>query len=628
MLSSSRALGPTDPSPCGDDGEQAKRRRGRPRKTEPPVDMGSNGIGEEAGPVAKRSRGRPPRDASAAQALEAQPRPARSPSQADRTSDSDNAIGHGMKRRGRPPRSEPQMTAAGGGSLAARRDGSGSTTHGSGDHDGDMSPQAATTGTLYSRRGRPRRGGPEQQVEEALNTAAGGVGTAMARRGRPPLQKASREAELQVMLQRELRLKPTELRPPPSSWRQLRDGAAPETLRARVVMLKDALGLEVVRRMAQRCPHLLHWHEATLLSKLDDLTLGLGLSRQQLLGAVLAYPRLLQSAPNTLLARVALLQAELRLPLKTITAMVAAQPPLLCMSPSTLRLRADLLHEAASLLPQWRHELSRMAPSTLGRMLRCSEGVLNRLVYTYLRVSTNGKKFHEIRSMKRITTIPAAEWHEKNPLFQEWLDNGARDRASGIIVQWDGWWRGPQTQGPGQGQAQGEAAGGAGAALPQADGSGRANWWGMPNGGLRWTRTGERPHPHSQSQSHPALAPDPEEPTAGRPGPASSSGWDGGGGSGGVDGAPPGSLGARGSSGLMDGLGFGDSGLRLTSSELWQRYWELGGGGDGKRWTPPGNDDSAADLGLGKFEGDDGSDEEDDDDRYLGPEDGRGERRA
>mgnify|MGYP001807386527 CR=1 FL=1 len=277
-------------------------------------------------------------------------------------------------------------------------------------------------------------------------------------------------------------------------------------------------------------------HEATLLSKLDDLTLGLGLSRQQLLGAVLAYPRLLQSAPDTVLARVALLQAELRLPLKVATAMVAAQvgeggrqaggamrlrsgvgrqelsgpPP--CRSSSrsrrglgrqhgSMRVRLhvgsvssfdaarscskhlctlkppNLPLPAASdppraansacphsrhwcacrrrrcacgrtccmrqpaccrsgegwgqglrgencleyvlrhtgfeccvvastamcatplilLRPARRHELSEMAPGTLGRMLRCSEEVLNRLTYTYLRVSTNGKKFHDIR---------------------------------------------------------------------------------------------------------------------------------------------------------------------------------------------------------------------------------------
>ncbi|KAG2429219.1 hypothetical protein HXX76_010989 [Chlamydomonas incerta] len=528
-----------------------------------------------------------------------------------------------MRRRGRPPRAESHLAAAAGGGGPS---GSG-VGNGNGNDEHSRSSSQRAVG-----RGRPRREGQQQQQEVMAAAAAEAeaevVAPAAARRGRPPLLKASREVELQVMLRRELRLKPTELRPPPASWKQMRDGAAPETLRARVVALREALGLEVVRRMVQRCPHLLHWHEATLLSKLDDLTLGLGLSRQELLGAVLAYPRLLQSAPDTVLARVALLQAELRLPLKLATTMVAAQPPLVCMAPSTLRMRADLLHEAASLLPQWRRELSDMAPGTLGRMLRCSEAVLNRLVYTYLRVSTNGRKFHEIRSMKTITTIPAAQWRDKNPLYQEWLDNGARDRASGALVRWDGWWRGPHAHVQGQGKDQ--AGGGATLPLPPGDGGGPADWWGMPSGGLRWSRAAAQlaqPHTHL----HPQPGPQAEEPKLG---PASSSGRNGGLGSspsmgssgwpGGSYDAPPGSLGARGSSGVS-GLAFGEGGLHLGNSELWQRYSDLGGGGDGKRWTPPDSDPSGLGGTAARADGSDSDDSDED----MGPEaGGRSERRA
>lgn len=226
-MRSSCTPGPAYPS---DEGEQTgKRRRGRPRKAEQSVDGSVPGTSDGPAPAVKRSRGRPPRDASTAPQAPPLPHPVRTPSPAGSDSDS------GQRRRGRPPRADAHRAAAAGdvGPPGSRlgdahgggeRSDSGQTAGGRGGrssgargHGGDTSQQAAAADTLSSRRGRPRREGTEQQVEEAgAAAAAEGVGTAVARRGRPPLQKASREAELQVMLRRELRLKPTELRPPPA----------------------------------------------------------------------------------------------------------------------------------------------------------------------------------------------------------------------------------------------------------------------------------------------------------------------------------------------------------------------------------------------------------------------------
>jgi hypothetical protein len=87
-------------------------------------------------------------------------------------------------------------------------------------------------------------------------------------------------------------------------------------------------------------------------------------------------------------------------------------------------------------------ELSAAAPSSLGRLLRCSDVVLSRLTYTFLRTATNGRKFHLIRSMASICCQPSRRWHSDNPPFLEWLGQGEEDRRMGKVEPWGGWLRG------------------------------------------------------------------------------------------------------------------------------------------------------------------------------------------
>nr|ADI46822.1 CGL55f [Volvox carteri f. nagariensis] len=252
-----------------------------------------------------------------------------------------------------------------------------------------------------------------------------------------------RDIELRLLLLRQLDLHPEELRPAPGSWRKLMASITPAALDNRVSELREALGVEAVRHIARRCPHVLQLTTERILSRLADLNLRLGLPRHQLVAAVCRFPGLLSLTSEAAGGRVALLVQQLGKSEDFVLAMVVSQPVLLCLSRATLSYRIGLLHEAGSMLPGiWGAELTSAAPSTLGRLLRCSDPVLSRLTWTYLRTANNGRKFHRIRSMSTICCQPAARWHRENPLFREWLEAGERDRREGRVAPWPGWWRG------------------------------------------------------------------------------------------------------------------------------------------------------------------------------------------
>nr|BBC28458.1 mitochondrial transcription termination factor [Yamagishiella unicocca] len=260
----------------------------------------------------------------------------------------------------------------------------------------------------------------------------------------PPGSNPSRDLELRTLLLRQLELRPEELRPPRASWLKLMESMTARALAGRVAELREALGLDAVRRIARRCPHAMQLTPSHILAKLADLNLRLRLSRRQLLAAVCGFPSLLGSSPEAVGARVATLVQQSGRSDEFVSAMVVSQPVLLGLSPATLSYRVGLLHEAASLLPNnWGSELTSMRPATLGRLLRCSDLVLQRLIYTYLRTATNGKKFDRIRSMATICCQPAARWNRDNPLFAEWLAAGEADRSWARTQRWPGWYQQP-----------------------------------------------------------------------------------------------------------------------------------------------------------------------------------------
>ncbi|GIM02144.1 hypothetical protein Vretimale_6805 [Volvox reticuliferus] len=272
-------------------------------------------------------------------------------------------------------------------------------------------------------------------------------------RGRPRLSSVagsplpmgaspSRDLELRTLLLQELKLNPSQLKPPTGSWRKLMASMTPAALSGRVSELCDALGTEAVRCIARRCPHALQMTTDRILSKLADLNVRLQLPRSDLIKIVCHFPALMGTAPEAVGARVVLLVQELGKSEDFVRTMVVSQPVLLGLSTTTLRHRIGLLHEAASMLPnKWGLELSTAAPSTLGRLLRCSDTVLSRLTYTYMRTATNGRKFHRIRTMATICCQPAAKWIRENPPFLDWLASGEEDRRAGRVMPWPGWWR-------------------------------------------------------------------------------------------------------------------------------------------------------------------------------------------
>ncbi|GFR43234.1 hypothetical protein Agub_g4293, partial [Astrephomene gubernaculifera] len=264
-------------------------------------------------------------------------------------------------------------------------------------------------------------------------------------RGRPasppltPGALACRDLELRTLLLRHLGMEPEELRPPSASWQRLLASMTPASLAARLAGLEEVLGREAVRHIARRCPHIMQLTPRMISSKLAALNTQLQLPRAQVLQAVCRFPSLLGTDPGAVGGRVALLGALLGKSPEFVSTMVASQPVLLCLAPATLRHRAGLLQEAASLLPnKWGAELRTLAPSTLGRLLRCSDTVLQRLLYIYLRVSQNGKKYGNIFSMSTICCRTAAAWNWEYPRFQDWLADGERDRRSGAVTQWPG----------------------------------------------------------------------------------------------------------------------------------------------------------------------------------------------
>lgn len=80
-----------------------------------------------------------------------------------------------------------------------------------------------------------------------------------------------------------------------------------------------------------------------------------------------------------------------------------------------------------------------MSPSMLGRLLKASEYVLLRLVYTYMRTHNNGRNYAAIRSMATIVCRPNAAWQREQPGFHDWVMAGERDRDAGFIRPWKGW---------------------------------------------------------------------------------------------------------------------------------------------------------------------------------------------
>ncbi|GLI62905.1 cleavage and polyadenylation factor 6-related protein [Volvox africanus] len=328
-------------------------------------------------------------------------------------------------RRGRPPKCQKKSRTASASSENSGNDGSSSTSTEATTH---RAQESVSIPPLPLRSVRRLRGRPR------LASVAGSP--------LPVGASPSRDVELRTLLLRELQLLPSQLKPPTGSWRKLMASTTPAVLSGRVSELRDALGTEAVRCIAQRCPHALQLTTDRILSKLADLNVRLQLPRSDLIRIVCRFPAMMGTAPEAVGARVVLLVQELDKSEDFVRAMVLSQPVLLGLSTATLRHRIGLLHEAASALPsKWGLELSTAAPSTLGRLLRCSDTVLSRLTYTYLRTATNGRKFHRIRTMATICCQPAAKWIRENPPFLDWLAGGEEDRQAGILTPWPGWWR-------------------------------------------------------------------------------------------------------------------------------------------------------------------------------------------
>nr|BCL66103.1 cleavage and polyadenylation factor 6-related protein [Volvox africanus] len=331
------------------------------------------------------------------------------------------------RRRGRPRKCQEKSSTARASSENSSNDGSSAssststevTTH----HAQESVPIPPTPHPVRRLRGRPR-----------LSSVAGSP--------LPVGASPSRDMELRTLLLRELQLLPSQLKPPTGSWRKLMASTTPAVLSVRVSELRDALGTEAVRCIARRCPHALQLTTDRILSKLADLNVRLRLPRSDLVKIVCRFPAMVGAAPEAVGARVVLLVQELDKSEDFVCAMVVSQPVLLGLSTATLRHRIGMLHEAASALPsKWGLELSTAGPSTLGRLLRCSDTVLSRLTYTYLRTATNGRKFHRIRTMATICCQPAAKWVRENPPFLDWLAGGEEDRQAGRLTPWPGWWR-------------------------------------------------------------------------------------------------------------------------------------------------------------------------------------------
>ncbi|KXZ43415.1 hypothetical protein GPECTOR_91g569 [Gonium pectorale] len=226
---------------------------------------------------------------------------------------------------------------------------------------------------------------------------------------------------------------------PRASWRRAKE-MAPATMARRLTELVDGLGLETT------APH--------LLNKIEELNRRLPMSRQALLAAVARSPGLLAYTPESVGGRVALLVQELRRDEAFVMEMIAKQPQVLGLKPETLRHRIGTLHEAASLMAKWRTELDAMRPASLARLLRCSDAVLSRLLYSYARSHSNGRNFESIRSMAYICCCPRAAWHRDNPLHADWLAAGEAARRDWRITPWLGWYQQPPRPGvppaPGQ----------------------------------------------------------------------------------------------------------------------------------------------------------------------------------
>ncbi|GLC44779.1 hypothetical protein PLESTB_001215600 [Pleodorina starrii] len=413
--------------PDGGDDSIPNRRRGRPRKSQPQA-------GQEAAAdsldVGYRAYGMPGvysgSDDESATDHTHQPQP--SDEQLEPRQQPDLP-----RRRGRPRKAMQSRSGSSAGATPGNGASRSTSSHGA-------SP------LLESRRGRGRA------AASAFTAAAAAAAAGAPRRprGRPRLSSLpgsplpagacpARDVELRAVLLRHLDLQPEQLSPPPASWRRLMASTTATALGGRVSELCAALGPDAVRHIVRRCPHALQLTTDRILSKLAELNLRLRLPRSALIGAVCRFPALLGAAPGAVGERVALLVRELDKPEEFVVSMVVSQPVLLGLSPATLKYRIGLLHEAASLLPKWSSELSDCAPSSLGRLLRCSDPVLSRLTYTYLRTATNGRKFHLLRSMATICCQPAARWHRDNPLFLEWLAAGEEDRREGRVVRWAGW---------------------------------------------------------------------------------------------------------------------------------------------------------------------------------------------